>query len=109
MSASRTWIPYPSKPFAFEFFDIEAEFLHLDAQLRLDVQVLIANCATEIELRNARPPWPRLTRSLVGADLSPAENALHTAKRKEVYERIHPETKAGAAQELGSSAPMAAN
>jgi ParB family transcriptional regulator, chromosome partitioning protein len=33
----------------------------------------------------------------VRADLSPAENALHTAKRKEIYERIHPETKAGVA------------
>jgi ParB/RepB/Spo0J family partition protein len=35
--------------------------------------------------------------NLVRADLSPAENALHTAKRKEIYERIHPETKAGVA------------
>jgi hypothetical protein len=35
--------------------------------------------------------------NLVRADLSPAESALHTAKRKEIYERIHPETKAGVA------------
>jgi hypothetical protein len=33
--------------------------------------------------------------NLVRADLSPAENALHIAKRKEIYERIHPETKQG--------------
>ena len=34
--------------------------------------------------------------NLVRADLSPAERALHVAKRKELYEKLHPETKHGA-------------
>ena len=34
--------------------------------------------------------------NLVRADLSPVETAAHHAKRKEIYERLHPETKDGA-------------
>jgi ParB family chromosome partitioning protein len=33
--------------------------------------------------------------NLIRADLSPAERALHIGKRKELYERAHPETKHG--------------
>jgi len=33
--------------------------------------------------------------NLIRAELTPAETAMHIAKRKEVYERLHPETKAG--------------
>src|SRR6516165_7206488 len=35
--------------------------------------------------------------NLIRADLSPAETAIHIARRKELYERLHPETKAGVA------------
>jgi N6-adenosine-specific RNA methylase IME4 len=35
--------------------------------------------------------------NLIRADLSPAERALHVARRKELYELQHPETKQGAA------------
>jgi ParB-like chromosome segregation protein Spo0J len=34
--------------------------------------------------------------NLVHADLSPAERALHQARRKDLYEKLHPETKHGA-------------
>jgi protein gp37/ParB-like chromosome segregation protein Spo0J len=34
--------------------------------------------------------------NLIRADLGPAERAGHTARRKELYERLHPETKKGA-------------
>jgi len=34
--------------------------------------------------------------NLIRADLSPAERALHVGKRKELYEKLHPETKRGA-------------
>jgi ParB/RepB/Spo0J family partition protein len=34
--------------------------------------------------------------NLIRADLSPAERALHQARRKELYEKLHPETKHGA-------------
>jgi hypothetical protein len=33
--------------------------------------------------------------NLVRADLSPAERALHVGKRKDLYEKLHPETKHG--------------
>jgi ParB-like chromosome segregation protein Spo0J len=33
--------------------------------------------------------------NLIRAELSPAERALHIGKRKELYEKIHPETKKG--------------
>ena len=42
--------------------------------------------------------------NLIRADLTPAERAAHQAKRKEIYERLHPETKAGAAQAKGMNA-----
>lgn len=35
--------------------------------------------------------------NLIRADLSPAERALHLAKRKELYEKLHPDTKRGVA------------
>jgi ParB/RepB/Spo0J family partition protein len=34
--------------------------------------------------------------NLIHIDLTPAERAAHQAKRKEIYERLHPETKKGA-------------
>jgi ParB/RepB/Spo0J family partition protein len=39
--------------------------------------------------------------NLIRGDLSPAERALHIGRRKELYERLHPTTKAGVAQGLG--------
>jgi N6-adenosine-specific RNA methylase IME4 len=42
--------------------------------------------------------------NLVRADPTPAERAAHQAKRKEIYERLHPDTKAGAAQAKGMNA-----
>ena len=41
--------------------------------------------------------------NLVRTDLSPAERALHISKRKELYERVHPETKHGAVGRGGKS------
>jgi ParB-like chromosome segregation protein Spo0J len=35
--------------------------------------------------------------NLIRAELSPAERALHIGKRKELYEKVHPETKKGGA------------
>ena len=39
--------------------------------------------------------------NLIRADLSPIERALHVARRKELYEKIHPETKQGGAKGAG--------
>lgn len=39
--------------------------------------------------------------NLIRANLSPVETALHMARRKELYEKLHPTTKAGIAQGLG--------
>jgi ParB family transcriptional regulator, chromosome partitioning protein len=40
--------------------------------------------------------------NLVRANLTPAERALHISKRKEIYEKLHPETKQGASGGKGS-------
>jgi hypothetical protein len=42
--------------------------------------------------------------NLIHAVLTPAERSAHQVKRKEIYERLHPETKAGAAQAKGMNA-----
>jgi N6-adenosine-specific RNA methylase IME4 len=39
--------------------------------------------------------------NLVRADLSPAERAMHVGRRKELYEKLHPETKTGGAPGAG--------
>ena len=39
--------------------------------------------------------------NLIHADLSPAERALHVGRRKELYEKLHPKTKKGAAPGAG--------
>src|SRR5829696_6833872 len=44
--------------------------------------------------------------NLCRADLSSAERAKHTARRKEVYEELHPETKAYVAGAHGANATM---
>jgi N6-adenosine-specific RNA methylase IME4 len=41
--------------------------------------------------------------NLIRADLSPAERALHIGRRKELYEKAHPETKHGAVGRRGKS------
>lgn len=33
--------------------------------------------------------------NLIRSELSPAERALHTSRRKELYDAVHPETKNG--------------
>ena len=43
-----------------------------------------------------RADQAEIDENLIRADLTPAENALHTARRKELYEKLHPETKKGA-------------
>jgi N6-adenosine-specific RNA methylase IME4/ParB-like chromosome segregation protein Spo0J len=41
--------------------------------------------------------------NLMRADLSPAERALHVGRRKELYEKLHPETKHGGDRKSDSS------
>jgi ParB-like chromosome segregation protein Spo0J len=41
--------------------------------------------------------FAEIDENLIRADLSPAERALHLATRKELYERLHPETRRGVA------------
>src|SRR5215472_8523298 len=41
--------------------------------------------------------------NLIRADLTPAERAAHVGRRKELYEKLHPETKHGAVGRRGKS------
>ena len=59
--------------------DIEAQIVHLND--------------------NQRELW-EIDENLCRAELSELERAEHLAKRKEVYERLHPETRAGSGAEL---------
>lgn len=47
--------------------------------------------------------------NLIRAELSPAERAIHIQARKEIYERVHPETKTGAAPGKAGGGKVAKN
>jgi ParB family chromosome partitioning protein len=47
--------------------------------------------------------------NLCGSNLSAAERALFTRRRKDAYEALHPETKAGQAQAVGMNAAVGNN
>ncbi|HTM72238.1 MAG TPA: MT-A70 family methyltransferase, partial [Pseudolabrys sp.] len=49
-----------------------------------------------------RAALAEIDENLVRAELSPAERALHVARRKQLYEREHPETKHGGKREKAS-------
>jgi uncharacterized ParB-like nuclease family protein len=52
------------------------------------------NCAICDDMEAGEAELAEIDENLIRADLSPAERALHIAKRKELYEIAHPEAKA---------------
>lgn len=56
--------------------------------------------------------WSRMMEiddNLAGAELNPLDTAIFLARRKEVYERLHPESKRGAVGNLASRGMLTAN
>jgi ParB-like chromosome segregation protein Spo0J len=55
------------------------------------------NCTIFDDMEADRAELIEIDENLIRADLTAAERALHTTKRKELYDRFHPETRKGAA------------
>lgn len=53
------------------------------------------------DISDDRAELAEIDENLERADLSPAERALHVGRRKELYEKLHPETKHGATGRRG--------
>lgn len=71
----------------------------LEAARRLgwtSIRCVVAPSAEEDNLKLVE-----IDENLVRNDLSPAERAIHIQKRKEIYERLYPETQVGQAQAKG--------
>ena len=75
-------------------FQLVAGAHRLEAFRRLRVHDRIS--ALLLDIHNAdSAALAEIDENLIRADLSAAETAAHHAKRKEIYERLHPETKHG--------------
>ena len=58
---------------------------------------IVITCCTAPGDDADRAALIEIDENLKRGDLSPAERGIHIAKRKEIYERLHPETKLGGA------------
>jgi hypothetical protein len=67
----------------------------LEAMRRLGRKTIMAGVVKNIDADH--PKLAEIDENLIGADLSPAEEAASLASRKAIYERLYPETKQGAA------------
>jgi hypothetical protein len=63
--------------------------------------------ASRICARHSIMELAEIDENLIRFDLTPAERAMHTRARKKVYERLHPETKHGAACRTAPARPRA--
>jgi ParB/RepB/Spo0J family partition protein len=73
----------------------------LEALKKLGHDVIKAELRSDLDADQAI--LAEIDENLIRADLSPAERKLHIARRKELYEKIHPETKHGAVGRRGKS------
>ena len=55
------------------------------------------SCTVFDDMEAGQAELAEIDENLIRADLSPAERAMHIGKRKELYEKVHPETKKGGA------------
>ena len=70
-----------------------------EAARMLEWEAIEAKVIDGLELDHSE--LAQIDENLIRGDLSPAERALHVAKRKEIYERLYPETKQGATGRRG--------
>jgi ParB family transcriptional regulator, chromosome partitioning protein len=60
-------------------------------------------CSVFADMDTDQAELAEIDENLIRVDLTPAEEAAHIGKRKELYERLHPETKHGAVGRRGKS------
>jgi hypothetical protein len=72
-------------------FWLVAGWHRLEAARALDLDSVLAVVRDDLDADAAL--LVEIDENLIRADLSPAERAMHVARRKELYERVHPETK----------------
>jgi ParB family transcriptional regulator, chromosome partitioning protein len=58
-------------------------------------------CSVFDDMDTHQAELAEIDENLIRADLTPAEEAAHIGKRKELYEKLHPETKHGAVGRRG--------
>ena len=76
-------------------FHLVAGLHRLEAVKRLKIYARID--ALIIDKNSDQALLAEIDENLIRAELTPAETALHTVRRKELYEKLHPETKQGGA------------
>jgi ParB-like chromosome segregation protein Spo0J len=86
-------------------YRLSAGLHRLEACKRLGWKEIPATITT---LTGARAELIEVDENLMQTTLTPAERAIFTARRKELYEALHPETAAGAAQGEGMKRAAAA-
>lgn len=88
---------------AVDGYGLIAGMHRLDACKRLGLPDIAANV---VEMGELERQIAECDENLCASSLSPAERALFTARRKEAYEALHPETKAGAIRAAGMNAAL---
>jgi hypothetical protein len=73
-------------------YDPIAGIHRLEAAKKLNWKVI--NCIVLDDINADQAELIEIDENLIRAELSPAERAIHIGKRKKLYEKLHPETKA---------------
>jgi ParB/RepB/Spo0J family partition protein len=83
-------------------YELIAGWHRLEAVRKLGYKTILAGVVKDIDADQAK--LEEIDENLIRAALSPAEEALHCGRRKEIYEKTHPGTKKGLAQAAGMNA-----
>jgi ParB family chromosome partitioning protein len=87
----------PTRDGSPAFYDLVVGLHRLEAAKQLDWSKIRATNFSEMRDDDDAAALAEIDENLCCSELEPAERAKHIGRRKEIYERLHPETKQGAA------------